>query len=112
MDIIITIPKSIEWGDYQKVLKAVEFGEQTIFFKKVPTLPKNANIGDRCYICHKGFVVGYMNIAWIGAMDGFTCTTTDIPWSKGNYIGRSGKFTYIKRIPYKGFQGYHYAPQD
>lgn len=113
MDIVITIPKSIKWEDYQKELKVVESGEQTMFFK-VPTLPKKANVGDRCYLCHNGRVVGYMNITWMGTMDGFTCTTTDIPWPKGNYIGRSGKFTYIKSmlILYKGFQGYRYAPQE
>ena len=111
MDIVITIPKSIKWEDYQKELKTVESGEQTMFFK-VPTLPKKANVGDRCYLCHNGLVIGYMNITWMGIMSEFTCTTTIHVWPKGNYIGRSGKFTYIKPIPYKGFQGYRYAPQE
>lgn len=111
MDIVITIPKSIKWEDYLKELKAVESGEQTMFFK-VPTLPKKANVGDRCYLCHNGLVIGYMNITWMGVMSEFTCTTTIHVWPEGNYIGRSGKFTYIKPIPYKGFQGYRYAPQE
>lgn len=111
MDIVITIPKSIKWTDYQMELKAVESSEQTMFFK-VPTLPKKANVGDRCYLCHNGLVVGYMNITWMGIMSEFTCTTTIQVWPAGHYIGRSGKFTYIKPIPYKGFQGYRYAPQE
>lgn len=111
MDIIITIPKSIKWEDYQKELKAVESCEQTMFFK-VRALPKNMSVGDRCYLCHNGFIVGYMKITWFGIMDGFQCTTTGIPWTQGNYIGRSGKFYPIDPIPCKGFQGFRYAPRE
>lgn len=48
MDIIITIPRSTNWVVYEKELKRAELGEIMNF--KVSTFPREANIGDRCYV--------------------------------------------------------------
>ena len=110
--ICITIPKSIKWSDYEKELKAVEDESQEMNYK-IPTIPKGVSVGDRCYICHDGYIKGWMKISNISKRDGFTCTTTGNDWSAGNYISRTGKFHYLKEpIPMKGFMGYRKLEKD
>lgn len=110
MDIIITVPQTIPWEEYEKELKTVRDESQQMFFK-VPFLPKKTNVGDRCYVCYRGAVLGYMFISHLGYINGFQCTTTNEQWDDGYYIGRTGKFHWlVDPIPYKGFQGFRYAP--
>lgn len=105
-NIIITIPKSIKWSDYEKEIKAVEDETHEMHFK-IPTIPTDVNVGDRCYVCHDGYIKGWMKISNIGHLENFKCTTTDCIWTEGNYISRTGKFHYLKTpIPMKGFMGY------
>ena len=112
MDIIITIPKNIRWEDYLKEIATVQDGEQQMMFK-VPHTPKQADIGNRCYLCYQGKIAGFMHISWIGYNPGFDCTTTGIHWDAGNYIARSGLFYKAQEdIDYKGFQGFRYAPVE
>ena len=100
------------WEDYLKEISAVRNGDQQMLFK-VPRLPRRANIGDRCYLCHQGKIVGFMRITWIGFNSGFNCSTTGVHWDAGNYIARSGSFYMsCNNIEYKGFQGFRYAPVD
>lgn len=102
-DIIITIPKTIKWSEYQKELEAAENGEILNF--KVNILPKT-KIGNRCYICYDGNIIGYHIISGITNKE-FKCSTTGKDW-KGNFIERTGKFHEINKIPMKGFQGFRY----
>ena len=104
-DIVVTLPASIAWEEYEKELRRAANGEEMSF--KVPTMPK-VSPGERCYVCHRGAVVGWMTIT--GTHDGsFTCTTTGRHWS-GKFVKRSGTFHYLSDpIPMKGFQGYRYA---
>lgn len=104
-DVIITLPKSVKWEDYLKELKAVEDGKQILNFK-VNHLPKT-NVGNRCYLVHNGFIIGWMKIVGLKNKS-FTCGTTGRKW-EGNFIERSGKFNYLNdKIPMKGFQGFRY----
>ena len=105
-NICITLPKSVKWSDYEKELEQVKDGKEEMNFR-LPTLPKDVHPGDRCYICHDGFVKGWMKITGIGKHDGFNCSTTGKEWSDGVYVSRSGEFHYLNNpIPMKGFQGY------
>lgn len=105
--ICITIPKTIKWEDYQKELDAVADYSQEMNFK-VPFLPKNIKVGDRCYLCYNGYIIGWMQISSIGSKS-FDCTTTGKAWS-GNFISRSGPFHKLKTpIPCKGFRGFKYV---
>lgn len=102
----ITIPKTIKWSDYEKELKAVEDGTQEMNYK-IPTVPKDVHVGDRCYVCHDGYIKGWMKISNIGKRSGFNCTTTGKEWNEGCYVSRTGKFHYLDRpVPMKGFMGY------
>jgi len=104
-DIVITLPSTINWNDYQKELKTVEDESQVMNFK-VSNLPTKTSIGSKCYLCYKGNIIGWMKIVGL-VKDDFNCTTTDKHWS-GNFIQRSGKFNHITPIPMKGFQGFRY----
>ena len=106
-DIIITIPKSIDWDDYQKELNAVADGKQVMNFK-VNNFPKTS-IGSKCYLLYDGFIRGYMYIVGLSEKS-FTCSTTGKNWN-GKFIERSGKFYTITPIPMKGFQGFRYFKQ-
>lgn len=102
-NICITIPKSVRWEDYEKELKEVEDGRCEMNYR-VHVLPRDVNPGDKCYVCHDGYVRGWMRISRVGRLDGFECTTTGKEWGGGNYISRTGRFHYLdKPIPMKGW---------
>lgn len=103
-DIIITIPKSIKWSDYERELDAAKNGDVMNF--KVNAWPKT-EIGKKCYVVHNGFIKGYMLISGRSEKE-FTCTTTGNEW-KGKFIERTGNFYPIKEVPMKGFQGFRYS---
>lgn len=107
LGVCITIPKDIEWPDYEKELKAVEDYSQEMNFK-VPFLPNKVAVGDRCYLCYRGNIVGWMEITSMGEKS-FDCTTTGKEWA-GKFISRSGPFHKLKNpIPQEGFRGFRYV---
>lgn len=101
--LLITVPKSIEWSDYEKELETVRDGFEEMFFK-LSSYPKHVKVGDRCYVCHNGFIKGWMKITSLGQMKGFECSTTGKQWNDGIYVGRSGEFHYLDNpVECKGF---------
>lgn len=109
--LLITIPKTIKWEDYEKELDAVKDESQEMNYK-VSSKPQRVNIGDRCYLCHNGYIKGWMKISNITYKDGFDCTTTGEHWDKGWYVSRTGEFHKLdKEIPQKGFMGYKYIDE-
>ncbi len=107
----ITLPAHIEWNDYEKELEKVADNKAIMNFK-VSSLPCKVSVGDRCYVCHRGNIIGWMEITGFCEQDDFTCTTTGRKWRAGSYIQRSGKFHYLEEpIPHKGFQGYRYIKE-
>ena len=104
--IVITLPSNIDWEDYEKELAKVADGRHVLNFK-VPNFPKGVRIGDRCYMVHRGYVIGWMGIAGMSEKT-FNCSTTGKKWT-GRFIERSGRFHYLdEKIPMKGFQGFRY----
>lgn len=104
MNWLITIPKTIQWSEYEKELKEVELEGGTLNYK-TRYIPKEMKVGDRMYIVWNGRVRGWMEIVGFGYQDGFTCSTTGNYWSAGYYIQRSGKFHEIEGEVYQGFRG-------
>lgn len=103
-DIVITIPKTISWSEYEKELAAAEKGETLNF--KVRHFPKTKP-GNRCYVCHDGSIKGWMEISKLSEKE-FECTTTGKTW-KGKFVERSGKFNKLDEpIPMTGFRGFKY----
>jgi len=108
-DIIITLPKTISWSDYEKELAEAEKG--AIMNYKVNHLPKESGKGAKCYITHNGIIRGYMIIHDL-VPNNFICSVTGKHW-EGNFIQRTGNFYGIKgRIPMAGFQGVRYFDLD
>ena len=103
-DIVITLPKTIKWSEYERELEAAKNGRILNF--KLPFHPKKCNTGDRCYICHNGCVLGYHIITGIEEKT-FTCLITKKKWS-GIFVQRTGQFNKIEPIKMKGFQGFRY----
>lgn len=104
MNWIITVPKTIQWSDYEKELEAVrDFGQ--VMNYRLPFLPKEMSIGDRCYVTWNGKVRGWMLITGIKKSDGFICTTTYKQWPEGFYMERSGPFHKVPETPFPGFRG-------
>ena len=109
--LLITIPKTIKWEDYLKEIDTVKDSSQEMNFK-VSSKPTKVSIGDRCYICHNGFIKGWMQISNIEYKDAFDCSTTGEHWDEGWYVSRSGEFHKLdKEISQKGFQGYRYIKE-
>lgn len=103
-DIIITLPKTISWEEYLEELNLVKDYSNVLNFK-VNQFPK-IKIGSKCYLVHKGFIIGWMEIVGLSEKN-FTCSTTGKKWL-GKFIERSGPFNYIEPIAMKGFQGFRY----
>lgn len=104
-DIVITILSTISWNDYQKELDTVKDYSQVMNFK-VSNFPTKTKVGNKCYLCYKGEVIGWMEITGMEEKE-FTCTTTGKNY-KGKFILRSGPFHKINPIKMKGFQGFRY----
>lgn len=107
--ICITLPKTTKWSDYEKELKVVADESHEMNYR-LPTVPKGVKAGDRCYVCHDGYIKGWMKISRVGNKNGFVCATTGKNWGNGCYISRTGEFHYLKNpVPMKGFMGYRYV---
>lgn len=108
-DIIITLPQGINWDVYEQELAKAKDGDIMNF--KIPSLPIRTKVGDKCFLCYKGQIIGYMLICGL-VRTGFNCTTTGKRFD-GNFVQRSGEFFKLnKPIPYSGFQGYRYFDID
>ena len=104
--LIITLPSTVSWLDYEKELMKAANYKYVLNFK-VHNFPRGIHKGDKCYIVHDGLVKGWMEIVGFSE-ETFQCTTTNKKWS-GKFIQRSGPFHYLQeKIPYKGFQGFRY----
>lgn len=103
-DWILTLPKYVEWEDYQKELDAVCDRSGVLNYRlgqKYGCQP-----GERCYLVWRGRVRGWMEIVdMVYHRSGFECETTGQFWRPGWYLQRSGPFRKVKGEMYRGFQG-------
>lgn len=107
-NLIITLPAKNKWEDYSRELQAVADRSMVLNFK-IPSMPKESGPGARCYLVHRGVIVGYMEIADIVVRDGFTCDSSGKEWDAGIYVQRHGPFHFFLNPPeHRGFQSYHY----
>lgn len=105
MDWVITIPKTVQWSDYQKELQTVSDGDQVMNYR-VRFFPKEMKEGDRCYIVHDGRVKGWMSIVGLAEQSlSWRCSTSGATWPAGKYIQRSGPFYPVDGPSMIGFRG-------
>lgn len=73
----------------------------------VGQMPTKVKPGDRCYICYRGYVIGWMTIASMGSKDWQHPKEGTI--YKRNFILCTGGITKIENpVPCKGFYNYMY----
>ena len=108
--LIITLPESIDWSDYCVELHKAEKHRKKLNFR-VYEFPVGISKGDRCYVVHRGLIVGWMEIVGLSEKRGF-CQLAQKK-VKGKFIERSGPFHYIKeKMPHRDFQGFRYFDMD
>lgn len=107
-DIIITIPARVSWQQYSEEIKRAAKGEILNF--QVQHFPLHAKVGDRCYICFRGFLIGWHAIAGFSEKK-FTCTTTGKVY-EGKFIERTGKLYHVNCQLMKGFRGFRYVREE
>ena len=104
MDWAITLPKNIEWEDYEQELLFVEDWTGVLNYR-VP-FKVGVKEGDRCFLVWRGQVRGWMEIMGIDhCPDGFACEVTGKQWPPGYYVQRSGPFHKVDGPAMTGFQG-------
>jgi hypothetical protein len=107
--LLITLPATVEWSDYEKELKVVEDESQVMNFR-VPFMPKDTDGITKVYLVYRGNIIGWQK--YVGScMKAFNCTTTNRDWS-GFFIQRTGPFHRIDPIPYKGFRAFKYIDDE
>jgi len=104
MDIIVTTPKA------ESLNSALEAkSDAKYWFRKLPTKPKNLQIGDRIYYVEHNNVVGYAIVVGIQEKQEMLCSTTGRDWGSGTYlIIDANSWTPIPPVAYKGFRGFRY----
>lgn len=105
-DWIITLPQTVDWEDYEKELKMVQDGSEVLNFR-VPHIPKDMRPKQRCFVCWRGKVRGWMEIVgYMYVVEPWNCSTTGKEWPAGSYVRRSGPFFMLDEEPeMKGFRG-------
>lgn len=104
--LIITLPEKTRWEDFAEELKKVENYKKIINFK-VHNFPNGITKGDKCYLVHNDYIIGWMEI--VGFREKTYYNHSIKKRCQGKFIERSGPFHYMsERIPYKGFQGFRY----
>lgn len=104
-DIVITIPSSIKWEDYQMEIDDALKNNYVLNYK-VSSFPKRTRKGNKCYLVYNNNIVGWLPIIGFEEKE-FTCQTTGKKWM-GKFIVRGPQFTRIEPIPMKGFRGFRY----
>jgi len=119
MDLLITIPKTVKWGQWLDECWDTVYNGGTLNYRissSFNRLPKKVVGGqgthDRVYVVHDGFIRGYHELQDVKWLDGFKCQTTMRDWPAGYYLVRSGPFHPITPIPHKGFQGWRYFDRE
>ena len=80
--LIVTLPSTTDWGDYEKELRKAANYKYVLNFK-VHNFPKGIHKGDRCYVVHNGFVKGWMEIVGFSEQP-FVCTHQSLLFPRPN----------------------------
>lgn len=111
MDIMITIPKTVDWEEYEKELQASKEGDM-LNYRLGNMNPKNLKSGDRCYVVHRGILRGYHIVVDVVWLPNFTCSITGKIWLSGYYVRRTGEFHNVEPEKVTGFRGFRYRHES
>lgn len=110
-DWILTIPKTVSWGDYQRELIAAAQG--AVLNYRVRHWIGVAE-GERVFLVWNGRIRGWMKaLGVVHWPSGFKCEVTGARWEPGYYLQRTGAFTYEDGGAMRGFRGVRrFQPDD
>lgn len=120
-DIVVTWPKGRALDSYLLELRRAEAAGLQINYRvpQRPSMPVLRWEGRRarCYMVHTGYVRGFNEILSIehrepGEVSRVASDAWAGFWPQGWYIVRDPKFTPVKAVEMKGFQGFRYWPSD
>jgi len=115
MDIVVTTPKSASSDAAQEAENVKKAGGGS-YYRRIGTIPKDLQAGDKVFYVEDGFVRGYAVVQCVLIDTRFICSTTGKRWPQGNYLVMSAvSWRWIKPIEMKGFQGWRYSkfkPED
>jgi hypothetical protein len=116
-DIIVTTPKSqiaTAALEAEQAKEMAQRGQRTWYFRNMGRyLPNHFDIGSRLYYVEDGFVYGFGEINDYWYSEGMRDETTGRWFGVGFYIQMfADTWKWIAPIPYKGFQGWRYAPDE
>lgn len=102
MDIVVTIPKSRlaeVTKEEERVAAGVQKGEKWRYYWNLPTVPKKAEVGDRCYFVWEGAIRAWHEI-------------TDIEWGwedEPPMLWMKPEIHKLRKpLSMKGFRGFRY----
>jgi len=105
LDWVITIPKTLSWGNYMKEVRSVADGRSVLNYH-TRFFPKEMKRGDRCFVVWDGKVRGWMEIVGMREIqEPWQCSTTGAIWAPGKYIQRSGPWNPVGGPEMTGFRG-------
>jgi hypothetical protein len=109
MDIIVTTPKSASADAAQEAENVKKSGGGS-YYRRLGTLPKDLQSGDKVFYVEDGFVRGYAVVHSVLKDTAFTCSTTNKTWPRGNYVVMPAvSWKWINPIEMRGFQSWRYA---
>lgn len=104
-DWIVTLPRHVEWGDFERDLDAVRDGSR-LLNHRIPRAPEGMRAGDRCYLVWRGRVRGWMRIVAVADQaEGFRCEATGREFPAGVYVQSAGEFHRVDGPAMQGFHG-------
>lgn len=109
-DIIVTTPISQMETAAQEARDVIEAGGGFYFRNLSMRVPKELEVGDRCFYVENGFIRGYCTVSHITDEPQMVCETSGREFGPGLYVFMDATtWAWIKPIYQKGFQGWRYS---
>ncbi len=111
IDILITTPKKEMANSAAEAEQIKAAGHGNYFRTFTGNTPKGIKVGSRVFYTEDGYIRGYCRVSEIVVGDSLTCDTTGRKWGPGTHLIMNARtWTWIRPVPYKGFQGWRYLP--
>jgi hypothetical protein len=111
MDILVTTPKSSSKSSEQEAVNCINDGGG-YYFRTFKVKPKHLKPGVRVFYVEDGYIRGFGIVESV-VNGSQRCSTTGKDWGEGHHaLIPARSWCWIKPIPHKGFQGYHYVMLD
>ncbi|MBI2635184.1 MAG: hypothetical protein HYW79_01415 [Parcubacteria group bacterium] len=106
-DIVVTTPKNKMEIAAEEARQCIEAGSG-FYFRTFRNKPRHLGVGSRIFYVEYGYIRGFGVISKV-VEGNMQCETTGYDWGDGYHaIMQANSWKWIKPIPMKVFQGWHY----